>query len=210
MVFNLKRSNVDYINDLYDELMVELEEWYQFNWNQNVPQLYVIDDKETFESVKGGKYLEHVRGFGDYCNNFYVYSPTAMEKYTIHKYDKESYRMFLKHELDHRFFYIFTKGARKPKWLVEGNAGYVAGQYKLSDKVEKFHKFLEMIDNMKSSAYGESGFAVKLLIEKVGKDKYLKFLKDLSKKDFKREFEDTFGLNLEYDSFNRFLNSSLE
>lgn len=206
MVFDLKISEEQHIAQLYEDLLEELSDWYGFNWNRNTPKLYLINDKKTFYASKGRECPEYVRGFGDYCNNIYVYSPEAMVKNTIHKYDEKGYRMFLKHELDHRFFHVFTKGVRKPKWLVEGNAGYVAEQYKFADKVGYFEKFLEMVEEMESDAYTESSFAVKLLVEKVGKDKYLSFLKDLAKKDFKKEFKDSFGFELEYDSFNNLLN----
>ena len=53
--------------------------------------------------------------------------------------------------------------------------------------------------------YSESGFVVEWLINKFGKEMVIGFLKVLpnvnSKYDFKKEFEEYFGLELDYKSF---------
>lgn len=203
MVFETKLSTIDTVNEMYKKAMEELSEWYEFNWDDNTPKIFVIDDRETFHSLSGGSKEDWVRGFGDYCNNIFVYSPEAQEKFTIHKYREEDYYRFIKHELDHRFFYMYTKGLRYPKWLVEGHAGYVTGQIKYSDPIVRFEKFLEMDKSMQGSAYAECGHAVKLLIDKVGKKSFLAFISGLGGKDFKSEFNKTFKMELTYEDFGK-------
>lgn len=206
MVFDTKLSKSKSLNDMYVRAMNELRDWYEIDWREHVPKLFVIEDKETFIGMAAGQKKEDwVRGFGDFCNNIFVYSPEAQEKYTIHKYNKEDYYRFIKHELDHSFFYMYTKGLRYPKWLVEGHAGYVTDQIKYTDPIVKFEKFLEMDKSIRGDGYSESGCAVKLLIEKVGKEEFLSFLSELSQKDFQKEFTTVFDMPLSYEAFNLLL-----
>lgn len=206
MVFDLHTTKNKEIQKLAQEIMQELNDWYEFTWNQNTPNLFLISDKKTFQSLAGGKSEPWLRGFSDYSNNIYVYTPEAQGKYTSHKYDKDDYRRFIKHELDHKYFGVFTKGLREPKWLIEGNAGYVSEQYEFFPKISRFSKFLELDKSMSAEGYGESAFAVYLLVENFGKKKYLKFIKDLATKKLKADFKNTFGISLSYKSLNETLN----
>ncbi len=209
MIFKIQTSENKYLTKLYRNIMQELNNWYNdLNWNKNLPRIFIIEDKNTFHKLCEEQTEDYLNGFSDYSNNIFLYSPKAQEKYTIHKYNHKDYRQFIKHELDHKFFRIYTSGLKKPKWLIEGNAYYVSKQYKKVQNIKNFKTFLNPKKEMKQLSYNESAIAVKLLIERVGKEKYLSFLKNLAQKNFKEEFKNTFNLELNYQAFNKLLHSN--
>ena len=109
-------------------------------------------------------------------------------------------------------------GRSKPTWLTEGLAGYLSGQLKWREAPKKFERSLMFYDwskldwNEKKDCkgfYPESGFMVKMLVEKFGKEKLLKLLKkikgkDLSEKEFKDKFKKNYGFDLNYEEINKY------
>ena len=113
------------------------------------------------------------------------------------KRSKQEYLKLLKHELSHLFFTVLVRKGYCPIWLWEGLPLYTSGQYLSSGKIKEFSEFLSFYDSFaskdgKKSVYTESGFFIKVLVEKFGKEKLLKFLKSLRKVKNKKEFNDLF------------------
>jgi hypothetical protein len=204
MIFDVTKTKHPKIQKMYNQIVKELNKWYGIGWTENTPNLFIIEDKEVFHQL-AGEASSFLSGFGDYCNNIFVYSPRAANKYTEHNYYKENYRKFLKHELDHKFFDACIGGSKVPQWLREGNAYYVSDQFKDIEGISQFECFLDSEGDLSKRQYIEAAVAVKLLVDKVGEQDYLKFLKGLSNKDFEMEFSRVFDMGLEYEEFNEMI-----
>jgi len=68
----------------------------------------------------------------------------------------------------------------------------------------KFEDFLEFYGEKSKYVYRESGFAVEFLVDKYGKDKLLKLIRNLgdNKEEFEKNFEEIYGFELKYENFN--------
>ncbi len=139
--------------------------------------------------------------------DIYIFSPNVFEKISTHPLSDFPYTLV--HEIAHVFSNEIL-GFSYPKWLYEGLAGYVAGQYKIRS-VKKINDFSQMHDKegwKKFGNYPQAFSFTKYLIDKLGKEKILKFLKKLNKnfghcptfEDFTGFFEKFFGIN-----FNKFV-----
>lgn len=78
----------------------------------------------------------------------------------------------------------------------------VTEKHKGLPKPPEFHGFL---GNKSGDIYDESVFVIDLLVEHFGKTKLLRFIKSLKNKDFDKEFENNYNLNLSYKEINRLL-----
>ena len=120
--------------------------------------------------------------------------------------DDKEYLSLLKHEVVHCFFNILSKRKYKPDWLWEGIAIYLSGQLEHKKPIEKFDNFIKFYDKTGEEVYKESGFAVKFLIEKFGKERILRLIKALSNignsEEFIEKFKDIYGFELSYGNFN--------
>jgi hypothetical protein len=94
-----------------------------------------------------------------------------------------------------------------PKWLVEGVAIYSSGQLELKRRPKEFKSFLGFFKQGGAGLYDESGFAVEVLIENFGKEKFFNLYKSLDKveseEDLEKLFKDIYGETLSYDFFNK-------
>jgi hypothetical protein len=134
--------------------------------------------------------------------NIYIFSPSVFEKVSNHPNSDFPYT--LTHEIAHLFSNEIL-GFAYPKWLYEGLAGYVAEQYKIRPvkKIDEFSNLHDKEDWKKFSNYSQAYSFTKYLIEKLGKEKILKFLENLYKnfghcpnfKDFTGFFEKFFDIN---------------
>jgi hypothetical protein len=94
-------------------------------------------------------------------------------------------------------------------WLWEGLAIYLSGQlyqYKKPLKLKNFLEFYNKYNNETTDVYKESGFAIKFLVDKFGKEKLLELLKGVTKymsePDFAKLFKKIYKISLKYKSFN--------
>jgi len=131
----------------------------------------------------------------------YIFSPSVFDKVSNHPATDFSY--ILTHEIAH----IFSNNLLSfyyPKWLHEGIAGYVAKQYKIR-KIRKIDKFSQLHDSKswnKLVNYPQAFLFTKYLIDTLGKEKILEFLKQLPEnvsrhhypKDFFRFFKKFFKI----------------
>ena len=162
--------------------------------------------EKVYDTIRGTKTPSWLVGFGGRgMNGVYLLDRNNFEKESENTYSEERYAALLKHELAHCFTDILTKSYRYPIWLMEGLAIYLSNQLKWRKKPEKFSKFLSSFDQQREGVYSESGFIVKVLIEKYGKEKMIELLKQLSGRPdeptFTDYFKNVYGIDLNYEAF---------
>ncbi len=209
MVFSLTHAPNKKIKKWYEESMEDLGEFYGINWIENRPAIFLIKNRKDINLLKGRKTEDWVVGFTDGSKKcLFLLDPEFYEKESSHKYSEEEYSTLIKHELSHLFSRILYEGYT-PKWLVEGIAICSSGQLKLKKKPKEFKSFLSFFKQGGGGLYEESGFAVQILIENFGKEKFFNLYKSLSKveseEDLEKLFKDIYGESLNYDFFNKYL-----
>ncbi len=192
MFFNITLNNDKTLLNYYDEIISELNNFFNIEWVNNKPKVFLIDNKDTLNLLS--KSPEWVVGW-TFNNNVYLLHPK--------NFSEEYFVSLLKHELAHAFFNVISQNHTSPSWLYEGVSLYLSGQYK-DRKVELFKSFL---DN--KNVYLESGLAVKLLINYFGKEKLLQLIKQLRSKQFNNLFKNIYGFNPSYKEFNKLLKNIL-
>lgn len=141
-------------------------------------------------------------------NEIDILHPNAMEKESSH--NKNEFIPILKHEMTHLFIDKLSNGKTIPKWLDEGFASYLSGQYKI-DKwrnnyiEENFCKKLGTPQGWDKhsnySAYQTASLFVYFLIKNYSIIKVKKMISSLDKNyyysNFKKIFTKIFKKNLE-------------
>ena len=139
----------------------------------------------------------------------FLYSVEKNEKYSSHKYSEGEFYKLIKHELSHMFYKLITF-TDKPRWLNEGISTYISGQLDNTKPLQEFKVFLDYFDKTDAELYKESGYLIKLLMDKFGKDKISQFIKSLKgvkdPETTAKIFQDIFGVQLSYDVLNELLN----
>lgn len=201
-IFKVTQIENQQLEEYYDRAMKELIEFFGIKWVRNRPGVFMVDDRDTINSIWGTETDDWVVGWINGGEMVFVLNKDKFEGNTTHKYNDEDYYKLIKHELAHLFFKIATGNKTGPKWLWEGVSILVSGQAEQWGKPKEFKGFLEGKD-----VYKESGYALLLLVNKHGKDKLLEFLKTY--KDFSGDlsilFKKTYSLELSYDTFNDLL-----
>jgi hypothetical protein len=207
----------DEIQKVFDRSIKELNEFFEIQWTEDLPELKVLNSSEELEEAYGSKPKKSTEGFAR-GNAINLVAPKKLELLTIHKYSPKTYRALIKHETCHQFFRKICK-RRTPKWLTEGTSLFVSKQNEAYKNPVKFREFLDFFDadNKGRSShylYRESGYAVDLLIKHFGKENFLNLLKanrDCDNyEDFKNKFKELYGFKLEYENFNKLLSDDLE
>lgn len=204
MTYKINKIIHPKLDEIYAKSMEELDSFFKINWKYNRPNLILVPDRKTINSLKGQKTESWVVGW---VGNGIVYllDDQNFEKESNHKYSDEEYFALLKHELAHCFSNIVSNFSRKPVWLLEGISIYLSGQNKLKTKPKKFEKFIDFFDKGGKEIYSESGFAVLFLVKKYGKRKLLSLLRGSkeseSKENFAKLFKSIYGFELSYENF---------
>lgn len=205
MTFSIQKINDKKIEEEYEKSMNELDKFFESNWVVNKPRVFLVKDRQTINELLGKKTEDWVVGFVN-RGDVYMLDKDNYEKESCHKYSDEEYSKTIKHELTHCFFQVISGFKNKPDWLWEGIAIYLSEQYKTKTKPEKFSEFLDYYEKSGSGVYKESGFVVKLLVEKFGKQKILKLMKSLkdinSKEQFEDKFKELYKFELNYQNIN--------
>ncbi len=205
MIFKITSTEDDFLKNIYEHSMKDLNVFYEINWEHHTPRIIVVDSREIIDELKGEKTENWVVGWSEQ-KNIYVLNKDSYEKESNHTYSQEEYVALIKHELSHSFYSILSSGHYKPIWLNEGVAIYTSGQNKFKKKPSSFCKFLEYYENGGSDVYGEAGFFVGGLVEKFGKQKLLALIRELknvkTKEELERLFDKEYGFNLSYDEIN--------
>ncbi len=156
--------------------------------------------RSQMDKIYGQKSPDWMVGHAKNKQHINIFSPSIFNKVSNHPITDFSY--VLTHEIAHIFinhildFYY-------PRWLEEGIAGCVAQQYKIR-KIKEFHDFSKLHDQKnwnKYHNYPQAFLFTKYLIDTLGKEKILKFLKQLPQKvghhhypaDFQKFFNQFFN-----------------
>lgn len=192
----------------YKKAIAELISFYNINWIENTPKVYLANSRAEFNMLCGYETDQWMVGKALDYNKLLLFSPESYEKESCHKYSDEEYYHLLKHELSHLFYSIFSEG-KGPVWLDEGFAIYVSGELAKKKRPKVLKNFLQYYSHMDKGVYAESGFVVECLINRYGKSEVLSFLKNLpkvqSEKDFREIFEKYFNIGLDYKSLETLL-----
>jgi hypothetical protein len=211
MAFLIQSINDKKVEVDYEKSMNELDEFFELNWIVNKPRVFLVKDRQTIDKILGKKTEDWVVGFVNKAD-VYILDKDNYENESCHKYSDEEYSKTIKHELTHSFFQAVSGFKNKPDWLWEGIAIYLSEQYKTKSKPKKFSEFLDYYEKSGSGVYKESGFVVKLLVEKFGKQKILKLMKSLkdinSKEQFEDKFREIYGFELNYKNINNWVQNS--
>ncbi len=198
---NTVQSKNNKVKSFYEKAMKELIDFYGVNWIENIPVIYLVNSRESFDIISGYQTEDWVVGRALSYNKLLLLSPESYEKESRHEYSDEEYYSLLKHELSHLFYMIFSQG-KGPIWLDEGFAIYTSDQLTEEDIPKEFKNFLKYYSHEDEDVYSEAGFVVDGLIKKFGKEKVIGFLKVLpnvnSEEDFNKEFEKYFDVELGY------------
>lgn len=204
MVYQIKRINCPKIDRVYNKSMRELDSFFNLNWKYNQPDLILVPDRKTIDSLRRRKTEDWVVGWAD-GSNVYLLSDKNYERESNHKYSNEEYYALIKHELAHCFSNTISNFSQKPRWLLEGISIFLSDQNKLRNKPKEFKKFIDFYGTNGKEVYYESGFAVEFLVKIYGKRKLILLLKKLkesnSKEDFAKLFKSIYGFDLSYQNF---------
>lgn len=210
MIFNLESKKDSLLEEAYHGFMKELNDFFEINWIRNTPKIFIIRDRITINHLLGRETEDWMVGWVN-GNSVYLLNREHYEDESCHKYNEKEYLAFFKHELVHLFSSIFCNIKDfKPIWLNEGLSIYLSGQNKFKKRPSFFKEFLSFYENEGKDVYHESGFAVEILINKFGKERFFSLLKKLKeikdKEEFEIIFKEIYGFNLDYDNFNKYLN----
>ena len=150
-----------------------------FGKNVSGVKVIFLYTRSQMDKVCGGETPDWLIGYAP--DKIYIFSPSVFDKVSSHPISDFPYT--LTHEIAH----VFTKTILNfyyPLWLHEGIAGCVAEQYKIKS-VKKIHNFSKLHDQKNWNHYHNYPQAfsfTKYLIDTLGKEKTLRFLKKLPKK----------------------------
>lgn len=199
MIFQIEPMENNELEQVYERAMEELGEFYGFTWGRNRPQIIILNDRKAIDKIKGTKTEPWLVGFAMRGSIVYLLKKENFATESSHVYSDEKYAALLKHELAHLFFQIASKNQKAPVWLNEGVSLYLADQLKWKKQPEKFESFLDFASNGGKGVYSESGFVIKLLVEKFGKEKLIELIKSPN------EFSKIFGFDLTFEKINELL-----
>ena len=191
------------------KIMDELNEFFGINWVENVPKVFFVNSRKQINDIVGRKTEDWWVGWNE-GKTVYLLDQDKFTTESKHKdiEDKE-YRALIKHEFCHAF-QTASGYFWKPNWLREGLCHYTSGQLDFEKKPKVFKFFLNFYEKTGAEVHWESGWVVKILLDNFGKEKLLGLLKDLKAKKpdeegFKKIFVETYGIELNYESFNKLI-----
>lgn len=208
MIFELKEKKDKVLENMYEQSMKELGDFFKIDCKKKRPLIVIMKDRKSINQYLGYETKPWVVGWLD-KSRIHLLDRSNYEKESSHKYSDKKYFSLLKHELCHLFFEIYSKRRTYGQfiWLSEGVSVFLASQ--INKPLNKFNKFINQYSKWDGNAYKESGHAVKLLHDSFGKQKLLKLIKSLSlvktKKDFNNNFKAIYGQSPTYTFFNNLL-----
>ncbi len=188
------------------EAVDEFEKYFGVSLYQKTCIIF-LNSRQQFDDVIGRKTLPFETAFSSE-NLIFMMDQSVYESESNKKFNLESDLLTVRHEVCHKFFRRLV-WRTQPVWLNEGVAIYLSGQLKNKQPVVKFNNFLlfentNSIDNQ--TVYDESGFAIRKIVEKFGKDKFIDFLISLrgisDNKMVYPKFSALYGFELSYDNIN--------
>jgi hypothetical protein len=200
-IFRIKVNKQEELDSIYAQALEKLNNFFDIKWEQNKPKVYIVSDRETAESLRDKQTPNWVVGWNGNGVVFVLDKDVALKTESTIQ-DDEDYKMLIVHELAHLYFKIVTGGKTQPNWLWEGTSIVAAGQAEKWKKPTEFRNFLDSND-----VYSEAGYALLLLIQKFGKEKFIQILKNYKtySGDFSILFKNTYNMELSYTSFEALL-----
>lgn len=205
MVFDVSLKTDKVVESTKVKAMEELNEFFGTGWVHNTPHIFLIRDRKTVNSLKGRETGSGVIGF-PHGRDIWLLDPKSYSTDSSYEYKEEDFVKLVKHELCHLFINKITKAdVLKPLWLIEGACVYISGQHKRYEETPIIKTFLDFYDFKDKPNYKEAGFAVKFLIERYGRKKFLKLLELLknyqTRDKFRQLFKKIYGFELDYENF---------
>lgn len=151
----------------------ELSNFFSINVEQ--PNIFFLNSRKDIDKIRKMKTKRWQSGWAK-NGNIFILNPKIYAKESSHT--AEHFWKTIKHEYCHLYFKKLT-GTGYPKWLNEGLACYLAGQVKKSPTSDDVMKIFDYFKKSNWQIYSIGYFWVKLLIEKLGKKKFFKLLKQL-------------------------------
>ncbi len=217
MIFSIKTKEDSLIEDYYKKSMSELNNFFDINWVENTPNIFIVPNRKEFDNLLGYPTKDWLIGYG-VSTSIYILDKRGIKKHSNHEFSNLKYQQLIKHELCHLFQETVSRYLC-PVWLSEGLAVYLSEEIK--DVKINFKLFLNNYFIAEKSSYDEGSYFVKFLIEKFGKKKFIQFLYKISdlnyitsddknliknqnrfKKDFNCLFKEIFKFDLNYKSIN--------
>jgi hypothetical protein len=191
------------IQKYIDDAIAYVTEFFNISTNEK-PDFVFVHTRGEMDKYCGYKTENWVVAHSE-NGRIYMFTPGDYEKESCHSYSEEKYRKLIIHETCH-FYQDLLTGTYKPLWLGEGLAVYLSGQYKDKKVVNIFANFLRFHSDGGKEIYSESGFVIKKLVERFGKDKLLEYIHCFKENDSEKfaykKFEEIFGIKLNYKNIN--------
>jgi len=196
------------LKNLFQKSLVEVEAFFDIIKPYNKPVFILLENRKSINYAYGQETGDWVVGW-NHGKYIFLLNPKNYEKESKHKYSDEEYSQLIKHEITH-YIYNALVGTNNPRWLLEGIGMVASGQIeKYKEKPTEFKSFLYYYNKMDSKIYKESGFLVKILFDKFGKEKLLGFIKTLrgnkNPQDVEKSFKEVYNLDLNYPNMNKLL-----
>ena len=208
MIFQLKSLEDKELNEMYQEGVNKLDDFFNLNPYYR-PHVTLLDDRNTIDRLRYEKTPSWLVAWTNH-NIIYILKREVIESQSNHKAKSlPQYKALLLHELCHAYINHLYRKLIKPRWLIEGLCKYVSGQLEYVERPQKLSGFLDGYDYdykiANKAVYQESGFAIEYLIEKFGKEKLLLLIDEAKLANSRREFEvlfkNVYGFRPEYSNF---------
>ena len=148
--------------------------------------VHIIYNRAEMDKVLGIKTESWLVGTTTTDGSIHIFSPMIFDKVSSHI--ASNFDLVLTHELAHIFINESFK-FYQPIWLNEGLAGHIAEQYKNKQpkKLSDFEKLHNREDWINTPNYAQASCFTSFLIEKLGENEFLQFLKTLSQNNSAQE-----------------------
>ena len=210
-IFHLKEELNKDLEVEIGKIMDELNEFFGINWVENVPKVIFVNSRKQINDIVGKETEDWWVGWNE-GRTVYLLDQDKFPTESKHKEigDKE-YRALIKHEFCHAF-QTASGYFWKPNWLREGLCHYVSGQIEFEKNPKLFKYFLNFYEKTGAEVHWESGWVVKLFVDKFGKEKLMELFKEAKNKKpdeegFKKIFAEVYGIELNYKDLNKLVDS---
>lgn len=185
----------------------EISDFFGFNL-ENI-EIIIAENRIEYEKLLGRKTANwEIGNYSPREKNIKLLDPARWEK-DAPMHSSEKFSSTIKHELAHAYTYHLSKNKALPKWLNEGLAGAISGQYKKAKENAKYFEtdFCNKLDtpfnwNKRTNfgAYSTSYLFTKYLIDKYGFETIKKLIQaspvHYSYNRFDKTIINIFGKNL--------------
>ena len=205
MALIISLRSIDIVDKNYPKIMSELNSFFGINWTKDLPKIFIVENRKTFDEILGKKTENWLVGHAE-NRIIYLLDGIKFKTEANREYTDEKYLSLLKHELTHLFVNLLNN-KHIPLWLNEGTAIYLAGQNKLRKNIPtKFKNFLKFSKESiigEENVYEESGFVIEILVNKFGKEKLISLIKKSQDDSFKTSFKEIYDFDLNYTNINK-------